>query len=58
MKALIINKLEKIMSRQEAQIYLYLLENQVKQFIIAKALTISRSSIYPVVDAMYSKGFC
>ncbi|HRT69253.1 MAG TPA: helix-turn-helix domain-containing protein [Bacilli bacterium] len=58
MKALIINKLEKIMSRQEAQIYLYLLENPGQTvYYIAKALTISRSSIYPVVDAMYSKGF-
>ncbi len=54
----IMNKLEKIMSRQESQIYLYLLENPGQTvYYIAKALTISRSSIYPVVESMYSKGF-
>lgn len=58
MNTIIINKLEKIMSRQESQIYLYLLENPGQTvYYISKALNLSRSSIYPVVDLMYSKGF-
>lgn len=49
--------LEKLFSKQEAQIYLYLLENPDETvYQISKSLNISRSSIYPVVDAMYTKG--
>lgn len=52
------NRLEKIMSRQESQIYLYLLENPGQTvYSISKAINLSRSSIYPIVDAMYAKGF-
>ncbi|MDD3171507.1 MAG: helix-turn-helix domain-containing protein [Bacilli bacterium] len=49
--------LEKILTKQESAIYLYLLENPGQTvYYIAKALGLSRSSAYPTVDAMYTKG--
>jgi len=44
-------------SRNEAQVYEFLLENPgMTVYQIAKALNLSRSSIYPIVEKMYEEG--
>lgn len=49
--------LEMLMSKQEVQIYIYLLENPNKTvYSISKDLSISRSTLYPLVEGMYNKG--
>lgn len=54
----VINSLMSInFSRNEAQVYMYLLENPgMTVYQIAKDLNISRSSIYPIVEKMYEDG--
>ncbi|MBU1144492.1 MAG: hypothetical protein KJ971_01370 [Firmicutes bacterium] len=53
-----INALTKLFfSRNEALIYIYLLENQGETvYQIAKSLNLSRSSIYPIMDKFYQEG--
>jgi len=44
-------------TRNEAQVYYYLLENPgMTVYQIAKDLTLSRSSIYPIVEKLYHEG--
>lgn len=54
----IIKKLEIIFTKTQALVYLYLLNNPNRTvYQISKDLEMSRSTVYPLVEAMYAKGY-